>query len=108
MATKVDISTVATYIWIAGVSAFIIYFLVNYFRTRRNVSEATQISENVFAIEGIPSPFILGYIKPRIYIYPNMSQNQQELIVAHERCHLKKYGSYPEAGRFCAPQCVLV
>ena len=89
VATKVDISTVATYIWIAGVSAFIIYFLVNYFRTRRNVSEATQISENVFAIEGIPSPFILGYIKPRIYIYPNMSQNQQELIVAHERCHLK-------------------
>lgn len=87
--SRVDITAIVTYVWIAGVCLFLLYLLVNYIRMRKSVSEAVRVHDDVFASDNIPSPFILGYIKPRIYIYPDMDQKQQELIVAHERCHLK-------------------
>lgn len=89
IASKVDIATIVTYFWITGVVLFMIYLLVNYIRTMKNVSGAVRIYDEVYTSAGIPSPFILGYIKPRIYIDLDMNPNQQELIVAHERCHLK-------------------
>lgn len=39
---------------------------------------------------GIAGPFIFGIFKPVIYLPPGLSEEEEEMILAHERAHLKR------------------
>ena len=84
--------TVLTVLWLAGIAALIIYAIVDYIRLRKNVSTATILAgENkVFESENIRSPFILGFIRPRIYIPYGLSERERQYVLAHERTHLRR------------------
>lgn len=87
--TAIDIKSIIAFVWIVGTAVFLAYFALNYLKTKRAVSGAKCIENDIYVSDRIPSPFILGYIRPRIYVLPDMDKGQEELIVAHERCHLK-------------------
>ncbi|MBR0156769.1 MAG: hypothetical protein IJM20_04550 [Clostridia bacterium] len=84
--------TVLTVLWLAGIAALIIYAIVDYIRLRKNVATATKLAgENkVFESENIRSPFILGFIRPRIYIPYGLSKRERQYVLAHERTHLRR------------------
>ena len=77
-------------IWIFGVTALLVYTLISYWRLQRKVSEAVILRENIFQSENVGSPFVLGIIKPRIYLPYNMNKQDLEHVVAHERAHIRR------------------
>ncbi|MBO4879031.1 MAG: hypothetical protein J5544_02100 [Clostridia bacterium] len=86
------VMTVLTVLWLTGIAALMIYAVVDYIRTRRKVSTAVRLEgeKNVFQSENIRSPFILGFIRPRIYIPYGLSEREREYVLAHERTHLRR------------------
>lgn len=36
----------------------------------------------------VKSPFILGIIKPRIYVFSALREDEMDYIIAHEKAHL--------------------
>ncbi len=82
--------TVLAVIWAAGVAAMLIYMLISYIRVHRGVREAALREGNVWECDSVQSPFILGLIRPRIYLPSGMSQQDAALVIAHEKAHLHR------------------
>ena len=84
------ITTVASYVWIVGVAAMLIYMLVTYLRTRNKVTEAVKIEGSVYECDHVNTPFILGIIRPRIYLPSSMNEADRVFVIAHEKAHLRR------------------
>ncbi len=84
------LTAVAWNVWIVGAAALLIYGIVSYFRVKKTVSDAVLLNDNIWQSEKVVSPFILGVIKPKIYIPYGMDGEVQGHVIAHENAHLKR------------------
>ena len=76
------------YIWIFGMIALALYTAISYWRLRRKVDTAVRYKDNIFQSENVSFPFVLGIIKPRIYLPFKMNGQDLEHVVAHEQAHI--------------------
>lgn len=77
-------------IWLIGVGALLLYTAVSYWRLCRKVDTTVRYKGNIFQSENVSSPFVLGIIKPRIYLPFNMNGQDLEHVVAHEQAHIRR------------------
>ena len=80
----------AGWVWLIGLGAMLLYALVSYLRLRRRVSVSLCVRENIYLCDAISSPFILGVVKPRIYLPSTLDEVQQQNVLSHERAHLTR------------------
>ena len=81
---------VAACVWLAGIAALLLYAAVSALRLRLRVRTAVRLEQSVYQSEFVPSPFILGVIRPRIYLPFGLEAGAQEMVLAHERAHLRR------------------
>ena len=77
-------------IWLIGVGALLLYTAVSYWRLCRKVDTAVRYKDNIFQSENVSSPFVLGLIKPRIYLPFKLDGQNLEHVVAHEKAHIHR------------------
>ena len=77
-------------IWLIGVGALLLYTAVSYWRLCRKVDTAVRYKGNIFQSENVSSPFVLGLIKPRIYLPFKLDGQDMEHVVAHEQAHIRR------------------
>lgn len=77
------------WIWLAGVILILLYATIGYLRMRRKVREAVLLRDNIWLCDAVLSPFILGIIRPQIYLPSDISEEQMNYVLAHEQVHLK-------------------
>lgn len=77
-------------VWLSGGGLMLCYALFSYLRLRRQVSEAVLFRDNIFRSGRVDSPFVLGLIKPRIYIPFQMEERHLELVALHEQVHIRR------------------
>ena len=80
----------AGWVWLIGLAAMLAYALVSYLRLRRRVSASIPLRENIYVCDEVPSPFILGIAKPRIYLPSVLDEAQRGSVLSHERAHLAR------------------
>ena len=85
-----SIVSVLSVVWIIGLVVMLIYGIVSYLTLFLKVRASIVHKENIYLCDNIDSPFILGIIKPKIYMPSGFSDEQMEYIVAHEKAHLKR------------------
>ena len=76
--------------WVVGVVALLLYTAVSYWRLRQKVSEAVILRDNIFQSENVVSPFVLGIIKPKVYLPYHMDGQDLSHVVAHEQAHIRR------------------
>mgnify|MGYP005921775707 CR=1 FL=1 len=81
---------IAGWVWLIGLGAMLLYALVSYLRLRRRVSVSLCVRENIYLCDAISSPFILGVVKPRIYLPSGLDEVQRQNVLSHERAHLAR------------------
>lgn len=81
---------IAGWAWLIGLAAMLAYALVSYLRLRRRVSVSLRVRENIYLCDAISSPFILGVVKPRIYLPSTLDEVQRQNVLAHEQAHLAR------------------
>ncbi|MBE6584348.1 MAG: hypothetical protein E7649_05100 [Ruminococcaceae bacterium] len=79
-----------TVIWIAGMVAMLVYTVISYVKVKRKIGTAVLLRDNIYQSENVVSPFVLGLIKPKIYLPFNMSERDMEHVVAHEMAHIRR------------------
>ena len=82
---------IAGWVWLIGLGAMLLYALVSYLRLRRRVSVSLAIQDHIYLCDAISSPFILGVVKPRIYLPSTLDEIQQQNVLAHEHAHLARH-----------------
>ncbi len=84
------ITHAASLVWMAGMAGMLLYALASYLAVRRRVAEAVLERENILLCDRVSTPFILGVFRPKIYLPSSMEEGDRQLVLAHERAHLKR------------------
>lgn len=79
-----------SWLWAAGMTAMGVYTAISYFQLKQMVSDAVHLRDNVFLSRKIPSPFVLGIVKPRIYLPARLDGSASDHVLAHERAHIRR------------------
>ena len=77
-------------VWLVGIAALLIYTLVSFLRLKRKIGTAVLLRDNIYQSESVVSPFVLGIIKPKIYLPFNMNEQDMEHVIAHEKAHISR------------------
>lgn len=77
-------------LWLVGMAAMLLYTLVSDLMLRRKLRTAVRVSEGIYRSEHVDSPFIFGILRPRIYLPYGLTEEQEDYVLRHERCHLKR------------------
>ena len=77
-------------VWLVGIAALLIYTLISFLRLKRKIGTAVLLRDNIYQSEAVVSPFVLGVIKPKIYLPFNMNGQDMNHVIAHERAHIRR------------------
>lgn len=79
-----------TWIWLLGFCAMAVYSAASILLLKRKVREAVLLEKGVYETDGIGSPFVMGLFIPKIYLPVGLTQQERNLILAHERQHIRR------------------
>ena len=77
-------------IWIAGMIVLLLYGILSYFKCRRMTVQAVHMEGNIWECDHLTTPFVLGIVRPRIYIPFHLSAEEKPYILAHETYHIRR------------------
>lgn len=76
--------------WFTGVVLLLGYAAISYLRFRKKVQASVRLRDGIYVCDNIRTPFILGVIRPGIYLPSDMDEVQTDNVIAHERAHLSR------------------
>lgn len=88
--SKVTVTDILPYVWLAGALLFILYGIISYIRLSKRLSSSIKYIDNIYQSDCISSPFIFGIIKPKIYIPFNIKSEYFGYVISHEKYHIKR------------------
>jgi len=77
------------WVYFGVMSCFLLYSVYSYLHLKSLVRDAVRVRGG-WESDRIETAFILGFIKPKIYIPMGMPKSVRKHILAHERTHLQK------------------
>lgn len=81
---------VLSLVWAAGVAAMLIYGIFTYVRLRRKLVGAVRLKDNIYLADYLETPFVLGFVRPKIYLPSGMDEWEKPYILAHEQHHIRR------------------
>ena len=81
---------IAGWVWLIGLGTMLLYALVSYLRLRRRVRVSLPVQDHIYLCDAISSPFILGVVKPHIYLPSGLDEVQRQNVLSHEKAHLAR------------------
>lgn len=85
---KDTILPLLTAVWVCGMAALALYTIVSYLRLRSRIGMAVRLRENIYQSDAIQSPFVMGLVRPRIYLPFGQQEEDVPYVIAHEQAHL--------------------
>lgn len=77
-------------LWLVGMAAILLCTALSYWKLGRKVSTAVLLRDNIFQSEHVSTPFVLGILKPKIYLPFSLIDPDQTYVIAHEQAHIRR------------------
>ncbi|WP_343209908.1 M56 family metallopeptidase [Anaerolentibacter hominis] len=84
-------TALASALWILGIAVMLLYTGISYLRLVRRMKTAVLLRDNIYQSEYALSPFVLGILRPRIYMPFQMPQKDAAHVIAHEQAHIRRH-----------------
>jgi len=81
---------IGAYIWVFGIIALLVYSLVSVLLLKRQLKGAQLIEKNIFEANNLKTPFLLGLIRPKIYLPVGLNGEERSYILLHEQTHIHR------------------
>ena len=79
------------WLWVLGMGGMGAYMLLSLIWMRLTLRRAEHVRDNVYRCAQWSTPFVLGIIAPRIYVPESVSEEDLPQVLAHERCHIRRW-----------------
>jgi beta-lactamase regulating signal transducer with metallopeptidase domain len=89
-AEELDLMETLGWVWLAGACAMALYGAVSYVRLKLKVRPSLQVEKRVFVCDGIGYPFLLGVLRPKVYLPSDLEEPHLSYVLAHEKAHVKR------------------
>lgn len=80
----------ASFLWGVGMILMLSYALLSFLLLKRKVRASIPVGERIMACDEVKTPFILGMIRPVIYLPSSLSGQTYDMVKAHEAAHIKR------------------
>ena len=87
---KSDVMSILSIVWMIGAACAMVYAFVSFILLKRRVGDATLLRDNIYQSEKIGTSFVLGIIRPRIYVPYGLSEINLDMVLKHENAHIKR------------------
>ncbi len=77
-------------LWGIGVFAMGLRGAVSWLKLRRRLVGAVAHAKGVWVADYLPSPFVLGLVRPRIYLPSTLGDHERHYILLHEKHHIRR------------------
>ena len=81
-------------IWMLGMAALWIYSVVRIIRLKRQligtVPDQKSAHNNIYLCDYIHTAFVLGVLRPRIYLPTTLTETERHYILLHEQTHIRR------------------
>ena len=77
-------------IWLAGICLMAAYSAVSFVRLNKRLKTARRERDNIYRMEQMETPFVVGVIRPKIYMPAHLEENEERYVLLHEQIHLKR------------------
>lgn len=84
-----DIKIIIAVIWLAGTAGVISYCSIRYIGLKKKLKTAKRIDKNIYESDKIKSPFVFGFVVPKMYLPDSLDEAEREYVLIHERTHIK-------------------
>ncbi len=86
---QVSVSYVLFSLWLIGFLSMVLTGLISSIRFHRKLREGILLRKNIYLVDHLGSAYVVGLIKPRIYLDSQLSREEMRYILAHERTHIR-------------------
>ena len=88
--SSVNLIAVLGFIWLVGMVSMFVYLTVKTIKLQRVLSYAKKVpGKRYYTSDEIDTSFVLGILKPRIYMQSGLSPQEEPYILLHERTHIR-------------------
>lgn len=87
---ELSFADIALLVWLAGALIMAAYGIGSFIRLSRKVSPSIKVGKDLYICDYINSPFVLGVLRPRIYIPSTLTEREKGHVVAHEAAHISR------------------
>ncbi len=77
-------------LWLIGIAVLLIYNTAALFRLKKQLKGALRDTQNIYLSQRVSTPFVIGIIRPKIYLPQSLSGSEKEYILLHERTHIRR------------------
>lgn len=81
---------IGTYVWLLGVLVMAAYSAISYVKLRRKLLIVSPLQGNIWLADEITTPFVMGLIRPKIYLPSDTEENQMPYLILHEKHHIRR------------------
>lgn len=89
----------ASVVWFAGTVILLGYGMISAWKLRKKLKNGEKLEPNVYQVEGLPTAFVMG-MPPCIYIPADLTEEEREYVLCHERIHIKRHDMRIKQGAF--------
>ena len=87
---EIHIPFVLSCVWIAGVVGMLAYTVISTHRLQKSLGTAIRLRDNIYESTAIDAPFVLGILKPHIYVPRGLDDGALTYVIAHEQSHIRR------------------
>lgn len=84
------LTEIGAYIWIVGIIALLVYSIVSVLVLKSKLESAKLITANIYIAKNLKTPFVLGMMRPKIFLPYGLKSEEKEYILLHEQIHIKR------------------
>lgn len=86
----ISIRTIGTMVWLLGIAILLIYSIVSLIRLQNSLINAVHERDNIYLAEHLGTPFVMGMIRPKIYLPTSLAAEEKGYILLHEEMHIRR------------------
>ncbi len=94
---KVDVTSILAVVWMIGVAVMLGYAFLSCRKLKKDMKTATSLETEANAAamkirlsDKVGSPFVLGLLRPVIYLPYNINETDRAYVIAHEEAHIRR------------------
>ncbi len=88
-AKQASLSTVLFSLWMIGFLGMVLGGMISTIRFHSKLREGVLLQKNIYLVDHLGSAYVVGVVKPRIYLDSQLNREEMRYILAHERTHIR-------------------
>lgn len=82
---------IGAYIWLLGIAVMLVYGIVSVLILKKRLKSAQNIEQNIYKADNLKTPFVLGILRPRVFIPAGLAAEEKSYIIRHEQTHIRRF-----------------